>query len=134
MGSSKSGSDPDPRTSNPPHRSHRPPMEYLAHFFAGAFLCNCLPHLVAGLQGAPFPTPFAKPRGVGLSPALTNFYWGLFNLLLGAGLCIAFPVRAELSLSTLAFAAGVVSLGSYVAVHFSAVHKTRDPLQAAANP
>jgi len=109
-------------------------MEYLADFFAGAFLCNCLPHLIAGLQGAPFPTPFAKPRGVGLSSALTNFYWSLFNLLVGAGLCAAFPVPAQLSLATLAFAAGVVSLGSYLAVHFSAVRKARNPFESAAKP
>ncbi len=36
-------------------------MDYIAVFFAGAFLCNSLPHLACGLSGAPFPTPFAKP-------------------------------------------------------------------------
>jgi len=42
-------------------------MSYAVIFFAGAFLCNCIPHLCAGLQGMPFPTPFAKPRGIGKS-------------------------------------------------------------------
>lgn len=45
-------------------------MIHLAPFFAGAFLCNALPHLAAGLQGRPFPTPFATPHGVGDSPPL----------------------------------------------------------------
>jgi hypothetical protein len=42
-------------------------MIYLALFFAGAFLCNAIPHLAAGTMGMPFPTPFARPRGIGNS-------------------------------------------------------------------
>ncbi|HEY4169248.1 MAG TPA: hypothetical protein VGM96_20835 [Reyranella sp.] len=30
-------------------------MIWIALFFAGAFLCNSLPHLAAGLQRRPFP-------------------------------------------------------------------------------
>ena len=58
-------------------------MNYAATFLAGAFLCNCIPHLGAGLQGIPFPTPFAKPRGIGNSSPLVNFLWGVFNLCVG---------------------------------------------------
>lgn len=39
-------------------------MIYVTLFFAGVFLCNAVPHLAAGLQGQPFPTPFARPRGM----------------------------------------------------------------------
>ena len=53
-------------------------MHYVAAFFAGAFLCNCIPHLDCGLRGAPFPTPFAKPRGIGDSSPLINVLWGFF--------------------------------------------------------
>ncbi len=45
-------------------------MDYLAILLAGALVCNCIPHLTAGLQGQNFPTPFAKPRGVGNSAAV----------------------------------------------------------------
>ena len=34
---------------------------YLARFFAGAFLANTVPHFVSGVQGRPFPSPFASP-------------------------------------------------------------------------
>jgi hypothetical protein len=71
-------------------------MDYVAQFFAGAFLCTCIPHLASGLQGAPFPTPFAKPRGVGNSAPITNFLWGLFNLLVGVALLSAFPINLGL--------------------------------------
>ncbi len=38
---------------------------YVAHIFAGAFLINAVPHLVNGLSGRSFPSPFASPPGVG---------------------------------------------------------------------
>jgi len=56
---------------------------YLAHFFAGAFLANCVPHFVNGISGRKFPTPFASPPGTGNSPAPVNVIWGLANLLIG---------------------------------------------------
>ncbi len=98
-------------------------MEYVSHFFSGAFLCNCIPHLVAGLQGAPFPTPFAKPRGVGNSSALVNFLWGSFNLAAGAALLSASPVSIELGAPLFVLAAGFLVMGAYLAVHFGKVMK-----------
>src|ERR1700744_1034705 len=56
-------------------------MAYIGLFFAGMFLCNALPHLLKGLQGETFYTPWAKPRGVGKSSALENVLWGCANLL-----------------------------------------------------
>jgi hypothetical protein len=53
---------------------------YLAYFFGGAFLANTLPHLVNGISGRPFQSPFAKPPGQGLSSSVVNVLWGLFNL------------------------------------------------------
>ena len=67
-------------------------MHYVLTFFAGAFLCNCIPHLSSGLRGAPFPTPFAKPRGVGNSPPFLNFLWGSFNLFIGIYVLSIYPV------------------------------------------
>jgi hypothetical protein len=51
-------------------------MSFIALFFAGALLCNSVPHLIAGVSGMPFPSPFATPHGVGGSPPLVNFWWG----------------------------------------------------------
>lgn len=53
---------------------------YLAYFFGGAFLANCLPHLINGISGRSFQTPFAKPPGKGLSSSTVNVLWGFFNL------------------------------------------------------
>ena len=52
----------------------------LAYFFGGAFLANTIPHLVAGISGSPFQSPFASPPGEGLSSSMVNVLWGFFNL------------------------------------------------------
>jgi hypothetical protein len=53
---------------------------YIAYFFGGAFLANTIPHLVNGMSGSPFQTPFASPPGKGLSSSSLNVLWGMFNL------------------------------------------------------
>ncbi len=53
---------------------------YVAYFFGGAFLGNCVPHFVNGISGRKFPTPFSKPPGKGLSSPLVNVLWGMLNL------------------------------------------------------
>jgi hypothetical protein len=54
---------------------------YIAYFFGGAFLANTIPHLVSGISGSPFQSPFASPPGEGLSSAMVNVLWGMFNLI-----------------------------------------------------
>ena len=39
---------------------------FVAWFFGGAFLANTIPHLVNGISGSPFQSPFASPPGEGL--------------------------------------------------------------------
>jgi hypothetical protein len=56
---------------------------YVAYLFGGAFLANAVPHLVQGLSGNAFQSPFASPPGVGLSSSTVNVLWGLFNLAVG---------------------------------------------------
>ena len=60
------------------------PWHYLAsYFFGGAFLANAAPHLVSGMMGRPFQSPFARPPGQGLSSSTINALWGFFNLVVG---------------------------------------------------
>ena len=53
----------------------------VAWFFGGAFLANTIPHLVSGISGSPFQSPFASPPGQGLSSSTVNVLWGMFNLI-----------------------------------------------------
>jgi len=59
---------------------------YLACFFAGFWGVNVLPHLLHGINGQAFPTPFASPPFQGLSSPLVNTAWALFNIVLAYGL------------------------------------------------
>jgi hypothetical protein len=101
-------------------------MNYLSDFFAGAFLVNCLPHLICGLSGTPFPSPFAKPPGKGDSPPLVNFLWGAFNLVFGVALLSWHPVTPGLNPDCLVFVAGFLALGVQLSLHFGHVRKGRN--------
>ena len=58
----------------------------LAYFFGGAFLANTIPHLVNGISGRPFQSPFASPPGRGLSSPTVNVLWAMLNLAIAYGL------------------------------------------------
>jgi len=55
--------------------------QHLSYFLGGAFLMNMVPHLVSGVMGHPFQSPFATPPGEGLSSAMVNVLWGFLNLI-----------------------------------------------------
>ena len=58
-------------------------LHLVSYFFGGALLGNAVPHLVSGMMGKPFQSPFAKPPGQGLSSSTVNVLWGFGNLVVG---------------------------------------------------
>lgn len=91
---------------------------YLAAFFAGAFFANTVPHFVHGISGNKFPTPFAKPPGVGLSSPTINVIWALFNLVAGYLLFTASKTDQAHPLSLLLLFAGVAFLAIWLSIGF----------------
>lgn len=92
---------------------------YVAHFFAGAVLINAVPHLVNGLSGRRFQSPFASPPGVGESPALVNVLWGFANLVVGYILLAGVgPFAFGLSLDALTVGVGALLMAWRLASHF----------------
>jgi hypothetical protein len=101
-----------------------PWYDYVAHFFAGAFLANGMPHFVQGICGNKFPTPFASPPGVGESSALVNGLWGWFNFIIGIALLrIFFPPLPPPPRISAATALGVLAMAAWLANHFGGVRK-----------
>lgn len=92
--------------------------QYLAAFFAGAFFANAVPHFVHGISGNQFPTPFSKPRGVGLSSSTTNVVWALFNLAIGYLLFTVSKLDNAHPLSLIIFFAGISAMGIFSSIRF----------------
>src|ERR1700693_2108818 len=94
-------------------------IHYVSYFFGGAFLTNALPHLISGLMGRPFQSPFAKPPGQGLSSSTINVLWGFLNLVF-AYLLLCHV--GDFVLRSIAHAAacglGMLLVGLFTARHF----------------
>ena len=100
----------------------------ISHAFGGAFLTNAIPHLVSGMTGRPFQSPFAKPPGEGLSTATVNVLWGFFNLVVGYLLVWrvgTFDLRADAD--AIALGVGIIAMALFAARHFGRFHGGNTP-------
>jgi len=91
---------------------------YVACFFAGAFLANVVPHSVHGISGNRFPTPFAHPPGRGLSSPTVNVAWAWLNLIVGYVLFRAGKVSPENYASLIVLLAGIVAVSTILSFRF----------------
>jgi hypothetical protein len=96
---------------------------YVAHFFAGAFLINSIPHLVSGVSGRRFQSPFASPPGVGKSSPMVNVLWGSANMALGYALLGGVgPFAFGLSLDALIVGVGGLLMAWRLASHLGRIN------------
>ncbi len=104
-------------------------LHYVAWFFAGAFFINTIPHLVAGVSGRPFQSPFAKPHGIGLSSSTVNVVWGFVNLAIGYILACRvgeFDLHSTVDVTILGVGGLLIAL--FMARHFGNLHGGNTPL------
>ena len=88
-------------------------LHLVSYFFGGAFLANAVPHLVSGMMGRAFQSPFAKPPGQGLSSSTVNVLWGAFNTVVGYALVCRvgdFELRTTGDVAALGIGALLMSL------------------------
>jgi hypothetical protein len=107
----------------------------LAYFFGGAFLANAVPHTVSGMMGRPFQSPFATPRGKGLSSSTVNVLWGFANLAIAYALILRvgqFDLRATDHVVSLGL--GFLLLGLFAARHFGQFHGGNAPTGSTDGP
>ena len=105
-----------------------PWLDLVSYFFGGAFLANAVPHLVSGVMGRPFQSPFAQPPGEGLSSSTVNVLWGFFNIVTGYVLVFRigdFGVRN--TGDVLACGAGILLIALFSARHFGHFHGGNQP-------
>lgn len=103
-------------------------LHLAAYFFGGAALLNAVPHLVSGVMGRRFPSPFARPSGKGMSSAVVNVLWGFANLVI-AYLLLCRVGRFDLNDigDLVAFALGLLVIGLMGALHFGGLNEGRGP-------
>jgi hypothetical protein len=91
---------------------------YVAAFFAGAFLVNVVPHFVHGISGDRFPTPFAHPPGRGLSSPTVNVIWAWVNLVVGYVLFRVGNVSSAETPTLIVFLAGIIFISTALSFSF----------------
>lgn len=100
-----------------------PWLPLLSYLFGGTFLANSIPHLVGGMMGRPFQSPFAKPAGEGLSSSTVNVLWGFFSIVIGYLLvCRVGDFRWRNTGDVAAFGAGALLIALFSARHFGRFH------------
>ena len=96
---------------------------YLAHFGAGIFITNGIPHFVNGISGRKFQSPFASPPGVGESSPIVNVIWGMVNFLIGYYLLYGIGnFVGGFNLDVLVVALGAVLTALGLAAHFGRIN------------
>jgi hypothetical protein len=106
-------------------------LHLVSYFFGGIFLGNAIPHLVSGVMGRPFQSPFAKPPGKGLSSSTVNVLWGFFNAVAGYLLVVrvgSFELRS--TSDVLALGVGALLISLQAARHFGQFHGGNAPARS----
>ena len=100
----------------------------VSYFFGGAFLSNAIPHFASGSMGRPFQSPFAKPRGEGLSSSTVNVAWGVFNLAVAYVLiCRVGDFNLHSTGHVMTLGLGFLLMGLFAARHFGRFHGGNSP-------
>ncbi len=103
--------------------------DYISYFFGGVFLANAIPHVVSGMMGRAFQSPFAKPPGEGLSSSTVNIVWGFFNAMVAYLLILhvgAFDLHSTSDVFAMGMGAFLIALFS--ARHFGKFHGGNSPV------
>jgi hypothetical protein len=105
-------------------------LHELSYFAGGVVLTNAVPHFVSGTMGRPFQSPFARPRGEGLSSSTINLVWGFFNLVVAWLLiCRAGDFDLRRAADALALGLGMLLSGLFLARHFGRFNGGNDPVE-----
>jgi|CXWK01.1.fsa_nt_gi hypothetical protein len=82
-------------------------MSILLQFLVGVFATNSIPHIVNGLSGRRFRTPFVPINGTKLSSPVVNVLWGAANVAIAWWLNTISPLATPLYAAVGAIVTGV---------------------------
>lgn len=105
-------------------------LSLLSYFLGAALLANAIPHIVSGMMGRPFQSPFAKPPGEGLSSSTVNALWGFLNVAVGYALvCRVGDFNLKDTADVAAFGAGAFLIALFSARRFGRFNGGNHPDQ-----
>ena len=100
----------------------------LSYFFGGIVLVNAIPHVISGIMGKSFQSPFAKPPGEGHSSSTINVLWGFLNLAVAYVLvCRVGEFEMKDTDDIVAFGAGAFLIALFSARHFGRFNGGNQP-------
>ncbi len=93
-------------------------MDFFIAFCFGFFVTNSLPHLIPGIHGKEFHSPFASPPVKGKSSAVVNVLWGVFNLVVAYILFVETDINLRNYVEGAGFLLGILITSLVLAIVF----------------
>ncbi len=93
-------------------------MDFFISLCFGFFATNSLPHLIPGMHGKWFHSPFAKPPVKGKSSPVVNVLWGWFNLVVAYLIYLLADINLKNPAEGIGFLLGVLITSLVLAVVF----------------
>ncbi len=100
--------------------------EFIIAFVFGFFATNSLPHIIPGVHGKPFYSPFASPPAKGKSSAVVNVLWGFFNIVVAYILFVATEINLRDVAQGVGFLLGILITSLILAITFGANNKREE--------
>lgn len=94
-------------------------MEFFIALCFGFFVTNALPHIIPGIHGKEFHSPFATPPIRGKSSAVVNVLWGFFNLVVAYLLFVLGDINLKNYIEGGGFLLGILITSLVLAITFS---------------
>ncbi|MFI3266472.1 MAG: hypothetical protein R3Y15_04900 [Rikenellaceae bacterium] len=100
--------------------------DFIIAFAFGFFATNSLPHIIPGVHGKPFYSPFAKPPVKGKSSAVVNVLWGFTNIVIAYILFVATDINLRDYTQGAGFLLGILVTSLTLAITFGANNKREE--------
>lgn len=101
-------------------------IKFIIAFAFGFFITNSLPHIIPGVHGKPFYSPFASPPVKGKSSAVVNVLWGFVNIMVAYIILVTTDINLRDYTQGAGFLFGILITSLILAVTFGANNKREE--------
>ncbi len=101
-------------------------LDFIIAVAFGFFVTNSLPHIIPGIHGKPFYSPFATPPVKGKSSAVVNVLWGYFNIVVAYILYVAADINLKNLTEGIGFLLGILVTSLILAITFGRNNRNQE--------